>query len=134
MIKKVLLEILLWTWCLPQTLLGLIVKVVTKGYKLRNYKNANIYVSNIASGSAVSLGKYILCSAYSTRNAKTIQHEYGHFLQSLMLGWLYLPIVGLPSFIWANSSLLAKYRVKHKISYYSKYPENWADKLGKVER
>lgn len=132
MIKKVLLEILLWTWCLPQTLLGLVVKLIYKGkpysvtyfdkiYHCYNFKNK--------SGS-ISLGKYILlCNAHKN-NIRVIKHEYGHFKQSLMLGWLYLVVIGLPSFVWAN--WFSTYRLKHNISYYSFFPEKWADKLGGV--
>lgn len=31
---------------------------------------------------------------------KTIKHEYGHQLQSYILGPLYLLIIGLPSGLW----------------------------------
>ena len=54
-------------------------------------------------------------------------HEYGHSIQSKILGPLYLLVIGLPSIIWAG--LFEKYRNKHKISYYSFFTEKWANKL-----
>lgn len=58
----------------------------------------------------------------------TLKHEYGHYKQNLMLGWLTLLVINLPSFIWA--ACFNKYRAKHNISYYSFYTESWANKLG----
>jgi hypothetical protein len=125
--KTILINIILWTWCLPQTLLGFIVKCLTKKRHLVTVKGAALYETKIKGGS-VSLGKYILlCKAHS--NSLYVQnHEYGHFIQSLILGWLYLIVIGIPSFIWSNC--FAKYRSKHNINYYSFYTEKWANKLG----
>ena len=44
------------------------------------------------------------------------RHEYGHFLQSLLLGPLYLFVIGIPSVLKNN------------------FVENWADKWGKADR
>jgi len=57
-------------------------------------------------------------------------HEYGHCIQSLILGPLYLIAVGLPSYLWANLPPLRKLRREKGLSYYSVYPENWANALG----
>ena len=57
-------------------------------------------------------------------------HEYGHCVQSLMLGPLYLIAVGVPSYRWANLPALRKMRRETGRSYYSVYPENWANRLG----
>lgn len=71
----------------------------------------------------MSLGRYLFVE-YPT--PLTIRHEYGHFKQSMMLGPLYLVLVGLWSIIRAGLNL---YR---NGQYYNGYPENWADKLGGV--
>lgn len=57
-------------------------------------------------------------------------HEYGHTIQSIILGPLFLPVIGIPSCLWANIPCLKQYRKNHKISYYSFYPEKWANYLG----
>ena len=61
---------------------------------------------------------------------RILYHEYGHTIQSAILGPLYLPVIAIPSLIWANSPGLSRYRVRSGRSYYSFYPERWADQLG----
>ena len=116
----------LWLWCLPQNLLGLLLLLFTKARKVGEH-----YEYNIGCGS-VSLGDYIfLCPSH--RNNKTIlKHEQGHQIQSRILGWLYLPVIGIPSIIWAGC--FGWYRNKYDFSYYDFYTERWADILGGVKR
>jgi hypothetical protein len=55
----------------------------------------------------------------------------------LILGWLYLPLVGLPSIIgniWDRLFHKKWSSDRREKWYYSRYPENWADKLGGVIR
>ena len=61
-----------------------------------------------------------------------IMHEYGHTLQSKMLGPLYLIVIGLPSLIWAW--LYGPVIPWSKNGYYVFYTEKWAEKLGEVKR
>ena len=61
-----------------------------------------------------------------------IHHEYGHTIQSHMLGPLYLLVIGLPSIVWAGC--FKNWRKKHNKDYYSFYTERWADKLTGVKR
>lgn len=123
--------ILRWIWEFPQHLLGLILtKLYDVEYK-ETYKGVDVYVGNFPGG--ISLGTYILISenSYKDKRNRTKKHEYGHTRQSLYLGPLYLLVVGLPSAIWAGWIYNL---VKRKVSYYSVFPENWADKLGEVNR
>lgn len=62
-----------------------------------------------------------------------IKHEYGHTIQSKLLGPLYLFIIGIPSIVWA-SIYGTKLVPETKNGYYKFYTEKWADKLGQVER
>lgn len=115
-----------WIWCFPQMLLGLFIKIVTKARKQDDH-----YHYRYRRGS-VSLGEYVFLCPSHQGDPITLRHEMGHRTQSRMLGWLYLPIIGLPSFIWCEC--FKGYRKKHKISYYSFYTERWADRIGKIER
>lgn len=119
-------NLLTWIWCFPQMFVGWIVKKVTKAEKADGY-----YKWNNPLGS-VSLGTYIFLCEGHWNNKTVLMHEQGHTKQSYILGWLYLPLVGLPSFIWANC--FKNYRQRKNIDYHSVYPENWADKLGGVNR
>ncbi len=119
-----------YIWCFPQTLAALILRLFVKVYTKEKRNNAIIYKCNLKNGS-ISLGhKIFLCKSH-WEDEETKRHEYGHYKQSLILGWLYLIVIGLPSIIWCNC--FEKYRVKHNISYYWFYPEKWANKLGGVE-
>ncbi len=115
-----------WIWCFPQMLAGVILKTVVGAVRC-----GECYVYTVTRGS-VSLGEYIfLCPAHK-ENIQVLRHEMGHRRQSRMLGWLYLPIIGLPSFVWAN--FFGRYRKKHNVSYSAFYTERWADRLGGIER
>lgn len=113
-------------WCLPQEFLGWVVSKATHARKRGNY-----YEWDISSGSA-SIGTYIfLCPAH-LGDETVLSHERGHTRQSYYLGWLWLPVIGIPSLVWAGC--FRRYRKKHNVSYYSFYTEAWADRLGGVER
>ena len=64
------------------------------------------------------------------RFGRILVHEYGHTVQSLILGPLYLPLIGLPSVIWANAPALKARRRRLRSSYYAFWPERNANWLG----
>ena len=53
-------------------------------------------------------------------------------MQSLMLGPLYLPLIGLPSAVWCN--FFREYRRRRQVAYSAFFPEKWADRLGTAAR
>lgn len=123
-------------WEFPQNALGFIIKKVCKAELCTTYKDAKVYTWYTNGG--MSLGKYIfvpfLRDELDPSNeyiAQFIKHEYGHTVQSKYLGWLYLLVIGAPSFIWANC--FEGYRTKTGKSYYDFYTEKWANKLGGVK-
>lgn len=115
-----------WLWCFPQMLAGLILKKVTKAVK-----NGDRYEYTSPFGS-ISLGTYIFLCPEHQGDSLTLLHEKGHTRQSYILGWLYIPVILIPSLIWAGC--FQKYREKRGVSYYSFYTERWADKLSGIER
>ena len=54
--------------------------------------------------------------------------EYGHTIQSLILGPLYLILIGIPSTLWGF--LMAKKRKEKQIPYGAFITEKWANSLG----
>lgn len=119
-------QILLWIWCFPQNLVGLIVKHVTKAKSVDNH-----YWFKVERDS-ISLGEYIFICPKHYGNRKVLRHEKGHQKQSRMLGWLYLPLIALPSLLWAW--YFCRRYGKPDNRYYKFYTEAWADKLGGVAR
>lgn len=119
-------------WELPQNIVGAIVKMVSKAKFCTTYKDANVYTWKMNAG--LSLGKYIFTpfeekhmNRITVRNH--IKHEYGHCIQSKMLGWFYLFVISIPSLLWA-----ATFDEKSGRSYYDFYTESWAERLGGVKR
>jgi hypothetical protein len=77
---------------------------------------------------SVSLGRFLFCRHGA---ARIRQHEYGHSVQSRILGPLYLPVVGLPSVVRNLYGRLYRRRTGHPwLRYYDGFPERWADRLG----
>ena len=111
-------------WCLPQNLLGFAVLLLTKA---RPHGDHFYYKFN---GGSVSLGEFIFLSPSDWGDERVLNHERGHREQSRRLGWLYLPIVGIPSVIW--QTCFRDYRKRYGIDYYSFFTERWADRLGGV--
>ena len=127
-------RILLFIWQLPQNILGLFVILFT-GARKRN----SLYWRSSDRRFGVSLGCFIVFGALSDEyiHWSSIKHEMGHQKQSLYLGPFYLLLVGLPSVcrnLWDRLFHKSWSYDKREKWYYSKYPENWADKLGDVKR
>lgn len=120
-------SILKYIWQLPQNIIALVylsyLIVENQIPAITKYKGIKVY-TKYSSGS-VTLGNYIFVSSRATEN--TIKHEWGHTKQSLLLGPLYLILIGIPSILWAMT---------HKIiapdkQYNWFYTEVWADRLAK---
>ena len=98
--------------------------IFTKAKKVEDH-----YVCELKGG-GVSLGEFVFLANESTLDTRMLSHEIGHRKQSRILGWLYLPVIGLPSVIWAVC--FKRYRIRNNVGYYSFYTESWADRLGGV--
>lgn len=123
-------KVLLYLWQLPQNLVGLVVVKITgaeRGLYTIHDKMYKCYATNKIRSSG-SLGDYVILKRPQQETIPTILHEYGHCRQSRYLGWLYLPIVGLSS--WLHN-LFCKC-TDH--DYYDFWTEKWADRLGGITR
>lgn len=124
-----------WVWQLPQNLLGLCWKYITKNRITSVINNEDIkcvravcYLLKRYSG-AVTLGKYMFVSERFTNIESVVRHECGHVVQSRMLGPLYLLVIGLPSILhaWMNGYLgCCK---SSPDGYYHFYTERWANRI-----
>lgn len=126
---KVIKQIGLFLWCLPQNIVGLFVLIFTKIQKAKTSKYNGAFLTFWKYNSGVSLGWFVFVPKQASENF--IKHEYGHYRDSNRFGPLYLFVIGLPSLCWALS--FKKYRIKHNKSYYDFYTERRANKLGGVE-
>lgn len=131
-ILKWCLSPLLLPWCILQNIVGLGVWIYSKfrGYckRIKTDEGFIYYeVDNSNPCYGVSLGFFVFLQQMYNSDRITQHHEYGHELQSMLLGPLYLILIGLPSGL---SNLLNT--AKTDTIYYN-YPwESWADRWGGV--
>ena len=124
------MKVLLWVWQLPQNILGLLVILFTQAVRC----GTCLWVTTKARF-GVSLGNYIIFG--QKVDETSVKHERGHQKQSLYLGWLYLIIIGLPSFCGNIFDRLfhKNWSYAERMDWYYNQPwEKWADKLGGLER
>lgn len=128
--KSFLKDILQWTWGILQTFVGFILFLITviSGFgKVLRYENGVVYTFWGSNQGSISLGMFVFVT---NDEPELIAHETGHTVQSLILGPLYLLIIGLPSILWAGFIFD---RVKTK-TYYEFYTESWANKIAGLDR
>ena len=138
MMKRALYIIWQIVWGLPQSFVGAIVFLATRPKRYGMFKGA--VVSTWPKTSSISLGLFVFIAENAVGSSddlgnpqcpalrRLIAHEYGHTIQSLVLGPLYLIVIGLPSVLWANFPALRRKRKRSSISYYRFYTErnaNW---------
>lgn len=140
--NTILYRILQWTWGFPQTLAGAVLYLALRRRPHASYMGAR--VTEWPFETSLSLGMFLFLSEsigskYRTfeerlhnerRTSRLLVHEYGHSIQSLMMGPIFLLAVGLPSVIWNQLPVCEQKRIAKNISYYSVYPENHANRLG----
>lgn len=117
-----------WIWGLPQNLLGLILTIYHHDKRRSTYRGC--IVTHWGGTGSMSLGMFLFWG--NTKDPRVLVHEYGHSIQSMILGPLYLPVIGIPSFVWCNLPHCRKLRREKGVSYYRFYPESNANYLGKL--
>ncbi|MGE5598948.1 MAG: hypothetical protein ACM3XS_06175 [Bacteroidota bacterium] len=128
-------EVILAFWEMPQNLLGFLfygLERIRGRVRGAVWEKGRLFIRGRA---AVSLGVFVFWSK-DPRDLMSIshankRHEYGHAVQSRLLGPLYLPLVGLPScarLLYAR--LFRAFTGRPWMGYYRGYPESWADRLG----
>lgn len=139
--KKILYLIWQCTWGCLQSALGLIVFLLH--LRDRHYFYHGAVITEWKDKSSVSLGMFVFVTAepffydklkedhtMEELSRRLLVHEYGHTIQSLVLGPLYLVVIGIPSTLWGFLPSLNRMRQTKGVSYFSFYTEKWANKLG----
>ena len=139
--KTALYWLIQCVWGLPQTLLGLILALLHRRDEHFLYHGA--LVTRWQGRSSMSVGPFVFLTAdpffaeklagqYTREELsdRLLVHEYGHTIQSLLLGPLYLPVIGIASTVWGFWPGLVRKRREQQLSYFCFYTESWANTLG----
>ena len=132
---KKIVDIMLFIWQLPQNLVALFyILILHWEEKILVTKNGIKFYYNPNMITGVSLGNYVFLSRYHVNNNNAYDHEYGHCLQSRILGPLYLIVIGIPS---AINNIVDRIIIRYgenvvNRNYYSFYTEKWANRLGGI--
>lgn len=123
--KNLLFWIWQWTWGLPQTLVGFIVFLVCRKRPHGTYRGC--ITTRWNNRGSMGMGMFLFLGS---EDPQVRVHEFGHSVQSVILGPLFLPVMGIPSFLWCNIPYFCRLRKEKGISYYRFYPESTANWLG----
>ena len=139
--KKALYILVQCTWGILQTALGAVVFLANR--KCAHFWYHGALVTRWADKSSVSLGLFVFVTdepyfyeklqdryTMDECSRRLLVHEYGHTIQSLILGPLYLIVVGIPSTLWGFLPACAAKRKNEQVSYFSFFTERWANTLG----
>ena len=137
---KILYILIQCTWGIVQTLLGFIVFLLN--IKSKHYFYHGAVITETKSQSSVSLGMFVFVTSNPLLDKREINkipdeemydrllvHEYGHTIQSLIFGPLYLIVMGIPSTLWGFLPCYQKKRADG-VSYFSFFTERFANYLG----
>ena len=138
--KKILYTIWQCTWGILQTLLGLIMFMLH--FKSRHFVYHGAIITEWNTKSSISLGLFVFVTSepyfakkykgqlsVSECSSRLLVHEYGHTIQSLIFGPLYLIVMGIPSTLWGFLPYFQHKRNKG-LSYFSFFTEKFANYLG----
>lgn len=133
-IRAILFYFWQFTYAIIQNIIGLCMFIVykAKGSKSEIYHHAVITYIERKNFGGVSLGMFIFINKNVTgdRLHDMQIHEYGHTVQSLILGPAWMLIIAVPSFIWCGLPALVKWRKEKNVSYYWLYCEGWSNLCG----
>lgn len=139
--KAALYWLIQCTWGLPQTLLGLVLMLLHRGDERFLYHGA--VVTRWQGRASMSVGPFVFLTAdpffadkfagqYTRKELsdRLLVHEYGHTIQSLLLGPLYLVIIGVGSTLWGWLPVCNRMRREKQVSYFAFFTERWANACG----
>ena len=128
---RILYTCIQWTWGIAQNAIALLMLAFLKlkDPKRDVYLFHGAIVTEWKKRSSMAMGMFIFLGHHGidSYSLRILTHEYGHTVQSCILGPLNLLLVGIPSFLWANEAHCGKKWREDGASYYSFYTERWAN-------
>lgn len=130
-LRKIAFIVLQCTWGLLPTALGAALFFrLRRRYPHRHYRGCIDTQWDTRSG--LSLGLFLFTPKDGIKDAARIRvHEYGHSVQSIVLGPLFCA-VGLISILWGQLACFARLRRERRLAYTACFVEAWASKWGEL--
>lgn len=138
LLRGILYILIQSTWGILQSFAGFVVFLLNIRKKHFMYHGA--VVTQWDRLSSVSLGMFVFVSSHRLFDRRVndrlsdeaasralLVHEYGHTIQSLVLGPLYLPLIGLPSLLWATGK-----KPRHRRLMGTPYSAFWTEHSANV--
>lgn len=135
LINRAVYWLLQFSWGILQNLVGLCIFLALLAARPRaeRYLFHGAIVTHWGRRGSMGCGLFIFYGHYTAPEpiaSSVLVHEFGHTVQSMLLGPFFLPIIGLPSLIWATADYYEKLRRRQHRSYYDLYCEAGANRLG----
>ncbi len=130
--KTFLFRLWQWTWGFPQSLYGYLIYRKNKDKPKFPYRGCIVTQWDHPGSMGVGMFLFLGNRHQGEAAQKVLVHEFGHSVQSMILGPLFLPVMGIPSWLWANLERNKRKREEKGISYYRFYPEKNANFLGRL--
>ena len=132
-ITEIFYVMLQFTWGIIQNIMGVFLtlfwRLKNPGAGMGRYHGA--VLTKWPKKSSMGLGMFIFFGHEGAPDADNVlSHEFGHTVQSAVLGPLFLFVIGIPSYLWANLRPFVNFRHKRGIPYVSLYCEKWANIWG----
>ncbi len=139
-LRRVLYILLQCTWGFPQTLLGLTVFLCNLRRRHFLYHGAVVTEGDFPWSASFGLFLFVTTRPMRDKRHKgripcfqmarcLLVHEYGHTIQSLLFGPLYLMVMGIPSAAWGFLPCFRRKR-QRGAAYSDFFTERWANLLG----
>lgn len=141
--RKVLLGIVYWllqlTWGIIMNIVGLVVTLFCLIFlKGKIHRNGFGFITEVKDNwGGVSLGAFALCGSYSQPDSscydsewyyRTRCHEFGHSIQNMFLGPLFIFIVAIPSAIRYWLDLYDKLKGDYMDAWFERTASSWGTK------
>ena len=137
-VRFLLCAVVQWTWGIVQNAIGLLLFLVFLPDRHFLFRSSVVTCWKIPY--SAGCGMFIFLNdtdlsesdkgAISKMDYDLLVHEYGHCLQSILLGPLFLPVIAIPSILWATLPCFERLRKRKGVSYYELYCEKWANRFG----
>jgi len=132
-INYIVYTFLQFTWGIIQNFFGVLILIglTVKDPSRKHFYYHGALVTEWKLEFSCGCGMFIFYGHKKAKDAsEVLVHEYGHTLQSIVLGLLFMFVIAIPSMTWAFVPKFVELRKNKNIKYTDFYCEKWANVWG----